>query len=154
MNTKPRTTYKCRWVPRRTVARTFKASDVARVYCKALSQGETRAEIQRQLELKCPDPETRQPDNRQILEQAQALSISNLTVLNDTYQLFFTVNAVMLALLALPAIIRRSPGLFVIFRGLARLQSSVAAQVTVIGRQVAANESFYTTVTVALRRAA
>lgn len=112
------------------------------------------ADIQRRIELTCPDEIKRQPDFRSIAEQAQAVAQENIKVLNDSYALFFTINAVLLALLALPAIIRRTPGLFVIFRGLQRVQSSVAAQVTVIGRQVAANESLYQQATLILRRAA
>lgn len=155
MNTKPRTTWKCRWVPRRSKKRTFEASDVARIWCKALADGVSETEIEAKIELKCdPDRKARRDGSLAMAQQALAVAQGNIDVLNDSYNLFLTLNAVLLALLALPAIIRRSPGLFVIFRGIARVQTSVAAQVTVIGRQVAANEALYQNAVIALRRAA
>jgi len=154
LNTKPRTTFKCRWVPRRSAKRTFEAGDVARIYCKARRDGVSEQEIEAQIEAKCPDKRIRQPKALEIAQQAVAVAEGNMTVLNDAYQLFFTINAVLLALLALPALLRRTPGLIVIFRAAAVAQRSVAAQVTVIGRQVAANESLYSNAVIALRRAA
>lgn len=154
MNNKPRTTWKCRWVPRRTVPRVFKAQDAARITCKAIAGGATRAEIDERIEKTCPDGSRRPRVDESLAAAAQAIALQNMTVMNETYQLFFTINAVLLALLALPALLRRTPGLIVIFRAAAVAQRSVAAQVTVIGRQIAANESLYTQATIALRRAA
>ena len=155
MNTKPRTTFKCRWVPRRSVKRTFKARDVARIWCAALEDGETEGEIEAAIKVKCdPDRKGRQIRDTAVLEMAVAVAEANIVQLNEAYNLFLLVNGLLLGLLALPALLRRSPGLIVAFRAVARAQSSVAAQVTVIGRTVAANESLYTAASVALRRAA
>jgi len=142
-------------VPRRAVPRTFKANDVARIWCTALSQGVKEAEIEGAIKLKCdPDRDNRRIRDTAVLELAVSVSQANLVELNSMYNQFLLINGIMLALLALPSLIRRTPGLILVFARVARAQSSVAAQVTVIGRTIAANESLYTAASVALRRAA
>ena len=152
---KPSGTFRCYYRPNRKDARTFKAQDVARIYCRALSQGVKPEEIDQRIEKTCPDTR-RRPDNAaaEALAMAVAVSQGNIAELNSAYNLFLLLNGILLALLALPLIVRRSPGLFVIFRGISRVQSSVAAQVTVLGRQIAANEALYSKAIIALRRAA
>jgi len=149
-----RATWKCRWVPRRTKKRDYTVNDAARIVCRVVRSGKSKAQIDKRYAVICAGERDDSRAVEDALAQAQALALSNSDALQSAYELFLLINGLLLGLLALPSLLRRAPLLVIAFRGVARAQTSAAAQVTVIGRQIAANDSFYTNVTVLLRRLA
>lgn len=66
---KVRTTWKCRWVPRRTKSRRYTAKDAGRVKCLAVKNGATPAAIERAYRTACPETQRSRGD---LAEEAAA----------------------------------------------------------------------------------
>lgn len=120
--------------------------------CYVVRSGGTMAEILKRFKSTCPEQPNVEWDRAlEIALQAQQVASDNMDTLNGIYNLFLLLNGLLLGLLALPVWLRRTPALAIVFRGIGPLQQQVAAQVTVLGNRIAANEALYQAASVALR---
>lgn len=136
-NVSPPITFKCRWVPNRTVDRTFTARDAARIMCRVTRSGTPRVEIERHYRQICTEASDRKGQAEQALEAAAENIESNERTLQEQLEL---LRILQLALDAIALI-----GLIIPLARPARLaalgaRSVIAARVGAIEVQQAANQ--------------
>lgn len=141
MADRPRTTWKCRWVPRRTRQRRYTAQDAARIVCRVTRDGGTLADVVARYRVVCAGE---RPEDRTAAEQAlaaaQANILANESVLGDAYRTFQLINGLLSVVALLGRII---PALRVHSLAAAGARQSIAAQSQQIQQQQAANQSTF-----------
>lgn len=146
--TRPRETWHCHWRPRRRVPRTFGPRDAGRIICLVQRQGFSRAQIEKEANLICPEREPKsQAAEEFAVNVAFGIIDANNAALLDHYRLFLIINGILAALIIALGIIQLLGPLRLIglpTRAAARLaQIEVAKQITINIRQRAANDESY-----------
>lgn len=137
-----RTTWQCRWVPRRTRERVFTVADAARISCRVTRSGKgTLAEILARYRVVCRGDARRDKSQAEIaLEAALANIEGNQGALDESYRLFQLINGLLSAMaiigLVLPA---ARPFRIATVAG----RQSVQAAMTTIQQQQAANQATF-----------
>lgn len=96
---RPLTRWKCHWDPQRSEPRKFTARDAARIFCYAIRDGATRAQIDAMTFEICPGQDDRPRGNAAEIAAIamRALAQSNETLL-DSYRAFLVINGLLAAL--------------------------------------------------------
>lgn len=155
-NVRPRTRFKCRWVPRRDPPRKFTANDAARVMCYAFKQGATRREMDQRFKVVCQGEDRVKSELEEAAEAAMSAVESSNVALLDAYSLFLAINSVLLALIFLSRVIP-APILRPVSVAAVRVQANMGRLITFNITRRAANDAVIQQIQdalVAFRRAA
>jgi len=141
MAERPRTTWKCRWVPRRTRDRVFTVADAARIMCRVVRAGGTRAEIEARYRVVCAGEQRRDRTAAEAAMEAAMVNIQAQDAVNDqTYRMFQLINGLLNAISLLGLVLPQARAFrLVSVAG----RTSVQNQMGQIVQQQAANNSTY-----------
>lgn len=152
MAERARTTWQCRWVPRRTRKRVYTAADAARIACRVTRSGKgTFADITARYRTVCAGERPKASEAEIALEKAATALEDNNTVLDNAWNLFNFINGLIAALALLGLVVPQARfARFLTGSGAA----TVAAAMTTITARVAANQATYAIVRQAAANAA
>jgi len=146
-------TWKCRWRPNRSKERRYTEQDAARIMCRVVRSGGTKAEIERRYAVVCRGQEDRRTPAEEAIALAQAAILGNNAALTDAFTIFVVINGI-LGVIALLTRFVPSPPLKAVALGIGLVRTNITTVMTTINRQKAANDALYQNLSNVLRRAA